>query len=120
MIAVLASGESGVHIAGLLAELGAILLALGILGRIARWLHIPVVPLYLVAGLFFGQGGLVSLSASEDFLVVGAYPPAGTYDECTRSEEHKAALKTIPKVAKPRKDPVFGSTGQLSLVWKTT
>jgi monovalent cation:H+ antiporter-2, CPA2 family len=72
LIAVLASGESGVHIAGLLAELGAILLALGILGRVARWLHIPVVPLYLVAGLFFGQGGLVSLSASEDFLRVSA------------------------------------------------
>lgn len=68
----LASGESGVHIAGLLAELGAVLLALGILGRLARRLHIPVVPLYLVAGLFFGRGGLVSLSASHEFLRVSA------------------------------------------------
>jgi monovalent cation:H+ antiporter-2, CPA2 family len=71
---VLASGGSGSgsHIATLLVELGAILLALGILGRVARWARIPVVPLYLVAGLFFGQGGLVSLSASEDFLRVSA------------------------------------------------
>ena len=70
---VLASGGSGgTHIATLLVELGAILLALGILGRVARWLHIPVVPLYLVAGLFFGQGGLLSLSASHDFLRVSA------------------------------------------------
>lgn len=65
-------GGGGSHIATLLVELGAILFALGILGRVARWAHIPVVPLYLVAGLFFGQGGLVSLSASQDFLRVSA------------------------------------------------
>lgn len=73
---VLASGGSathgGVHIATLLVELGAILLALGILGRVARWARIPVVPLYLFAGLFFGQGGLLLLSASQDFLRVSA------------------------------------------------
>jgi len=70
---VLASGQSGgSHIATLLVELGAILLALGILGRVARRLHVPVVPLYLVAGLCFGQGGLLSLSASEEFLRVSA------------------------------------------------
>ena len=49
------------------------------------------------------------LTASTDFLVVGAYPPSGTYDECTKSEEHAWALKTIPKVGRPRKDPVYGS-----------
>jgi CPA2 family monovalent cation:H+ antiporter-2 len=70
---VLASGtDGGTHIATLLIELGAILFALGVLGRVARWLHVPVVPLYLVAGLFFGQGGLVSLSASQEFLRVSA------------------------------------------------
>ncbi|HEY2298477.1 MAG TPA: cation:proton antiporter [Jatrophihabitans sp.] len=69
----LASADhGGSHIATLLIELGAILFALGILGRVARWLHIPVVPLYLVAGLCFGQGGLLSLSASQDFLKVSA------------------------------------------------
>src|SRR5579871_2365812 len=51
------------------------------------------------------------LAASRDFLVVGAYPPTGTYDECTRSEDRRAALKSIPKVGRPRKDPVYGTTG---------
>lgn len=60
-----------------------------------------------------------SLSASGDFLVVGAYPPSGTYDECTRSEEHERSLKTIPKVGRPRKDPVFGGSGPLLKLWKS-
>lgn len=58
------------------------------------------------------------LAASADFLVVGAYPPSGTYDECTKSEEHARALKTIPKVGRPRKDPVYGSKGPLLSAWK--
>ena len=58
------------------------------------------------------------LSASDDFLVIGAYPPAGTYDECTRSEDRKGALKTIPKVGRPRKDPVYGSSGPLLDLWR--
>lgn len=59
-----------------------------------------------------------NLGASEDFLVVGAYPPTGTYDLCTRSEDHARAVKTIPKVARPRKDPVFGAKGPLIAAWK--
>ena len=38
------------------------------------------------------------LSADDDFLVIGAYPPTGTYDECTTVEDRPRALKTIPKV----------------------
>jgi len=63
--------------------------------------------------------GHQSLSVSQDFLVVGAYPPSGTYDLCTSSEEHKQSLKTILRVAKPRKDPVFGGSGQLLKLWKS-
>ena len=63
--------------------------------------------------------GHQSLSVSEDFLVIGAYPPSGTYDLCTSSEEHEQSLKTIPKVAKPRKDPVFGGSGPLLKLWKS-
>jgi uncharacterized protein YjlB len=57
------------------------------------------------------------LSASKDFLVIGAYPPSGKYDECTSSEDHKRALTTIPKVGRPRKDPVYGPKGPLLRAW---
>ncbi|TIQ01359.1 MAG: cupin [Mesorhizobium sp.] len=60
------------------------------------------------------------LSASGDFLVVGAYPPFGTYDECTTAQEHDGALATIRKVGRPRKDPVYGSKGPLLQNWKKT
>ena len=58
------------------------------------------------------------LSATRDFLVVGAYPPTGTYDECTTAEEHARALKSIPGVSRPRKDPVYGTSGPLLAEWK--
>ena len=58
------------------------------------------------------------LSASDDFLVIGAYPPVGTYDECTTIQDRSRALRTIPKVALPRKDPVYGTGGPLSKFWK--
>jgi uncharacterized protein YjlB len=57
------------------------------------------------------------LAASDNFLVIGAYPPNGTYDECTKSEDRKAALKNIPKVGRPRKDPVYGAHGPLLKLW---
>ena len=54
------------------------------------------------------------LSASDDFLVVGAYPTAGTYDVFrTSSEEHAKAVKTVPKVPPPRRDPIYGKRGPL-------
>jgi uncharacterized protein YjlB len=59
------------------------------------------------------------LFASSDFLVVGAYPPTGSYDECTKSEDHRRALKTIPKVGRPKKDPVYGRNGPLLAAWKS-
>jgi uncharacterized protein YjlB len=59
------------------------------------------------------------ISASQDFLVVGAYPPSGTYDLCTSREDHERALKTISKVGRPRKDPVFGAGGPLLKLWKS-
>ncbi|SDJ31444.1 potassium/proton antiporter membrane subunit, CPA2 family [Frankineae bacterium MT45] len=60
------------HTAVLLIELGAVLFCLGVLGRIARRLKIPVIPLYLLGGLFFGQGGFISLTASHDFFQTAA------------------------------------------------
>jgi len=57
------------------------------------------------------------LQASKDFLVVGAYPPFGTYDVCTTSEDHTRALKTIPRTRVPRQDPVYGARGPLKTLW---
>ncbi|RZB15352.1 cation:proton antiporter [Streptomyces sp. F001] len=55
-----------------LIEFGAIILALGVLGRFAGRLRISPIPLYLLAGLAFGKGGLLPLGASEEFIAVGA------------------------------------------------
>jgi K+:H+ antiporter subunit KhtU len=59
-------------ITALLVELGSLLLVLGILGRIASRLGTSPIPLYLLAGLAFGHGGLLPLDASEEFVATGA------------------------------------------------
>jgi len=59
------------------------------------------------------------VSATEDFLVVGAYPGSGIYDVCrTSPEEHAKAVKTVPKVPPPRRDPIYGKAGPLVRLWK--
>ena len=58
------------------------------------------------------------LNASEDFLVVGAYPASGAYDECTSLADRKTALPAIPRVTRPRKDPVYGKDGPLMGIWR--
>lgn len=57
------------------------------------------------------------LGASDDFLVVGAYPPFGAYDVCTKPEDRPAALTAIPTVRPPNEDPVYGSRGPLLRLW---
>lgn len=56
----------------LLVEIGALLLVLSILGRLALKVGISPIPLYLLAGLFVGHGGVVPLEASEEFFEIGA------------------------------------------------
>jgi uncharacterized protein YjlB len=58
------------------------------------------------------------LSASEDFSVVGAYPP-GAKMHVTRPtpENYRRALKTIPEVRLPKTDPVRGADGPLVKLW---
>src|SRR3954454_14199283 len=56
----------------LLIELGGVILVLGVLGRFAGRLGISAIPLYLLAGLAFGEGGLLPLATSEEFIDVGA------------------------------------------------
>jgi uncharacterized protein YjlB len=59
------------------------------------------------------------LSASADFLVVGAYPATGTYDLCRPTPEaHERALKAVARVPPPRKDPLYGKAGPLLRLWK--
>jgi len=57
-----------VHTAALLIELGAVIFGLGLVGRLAGRLGISPVPLYLLAGLAFGAGGVIPLNAPEGFL----------------------------------------------------
>jgi len=59
------------------------------------------------------------LAASKDFLVVGAYPPSGTYDERRgTAEEHEWSVTSVEKVRRPGKDPIFGAKGPLLKLWK--
>src|SRR6266481_8645048 len=59
------------------------------------------------------------LSASDDFSVVGAYPP-GARMHVTRPtpENYAKALRTIPEVRLPKTDPVMGEDGPLVQLWK--
>jgi len=62
--------------------------------------------------------GHQALSASKDLVVVGAYPPRGRYEEYEGSlSEHGRAVRMIPKVARPRRDPVYGAKGPLKRLW---
>ncbi|MDQ3646393.1 MAG: cation:proton antiporter [Actinomycetota bacterium] len=56
----------------LLVELGAILIGLAVLSRLATRVGMPTIPLYLTAGLAFGEGGILPLVTAEDFVQVGA------------------------------------------------
>jgi uncharacterized protein YjlB len=58
------------------------------------------------------------LDASKDFLVVGAYPKEGTYDECTDTRDRPEAIKRILKTKKPKSDPVYGRRGACLNVWR--
>jgi CPA2 family monovalent cation:H+ antiporter-2 len=58
--------------ATLLIELGAVLVCLSVLGRMASRFGLSPIPLYLLVGLAFGEGGLLPLATSEEFISVGA------------------------------------------------
>jgi CPA2 family monovalent cation:H+ antiporter-2 len=53
-------------------ELGLVVLALAFLARVANHFGFSAVPLYLLAGLAFGNGGLMPLKFGEDFVRIGA------------------------------------------------
>jgi len=55
-----------------LGEIGSVLIALGIASFLASKIRFSAVPIFLLAGLFFGNGGIVELNLSDDFLNLGA------------------------------------------------
>src|SRR5690606_7449468 len=59
------------------------------------------------------------LSASQEFLVVGAYPSGQDWDLIRGDEPEKmqAAKGRIARVPLPLKDPVAGGTGPLMHLW---
>jgi monovalent cation:H+ antiporter-2, CPA2 family len=62
-----------VQISGaLLFQLGALLAALAVLGAIARRFALSPIPLYLVAGLSLGKGGIWPVAAADEFIMTGA------------------------------------------------
>jgi CPA2 family monovalent cation:H+ antiporter-2 len=63
-----ASGDAAV----VFIELGAVALALSVLARLAGRLGITAIPLYLLAGLAVGDGGIAPLDVSVDFISVTA------------------------------------------------
>jgi CPA2 family monovalent cation:H+ antiporter-2 len=58
--------------AAALIEIGAVILGLGFLGALSLKFSISPIPLYLLAGLAFGHGGLFPFEASAEFTETGA------------------------------------------------
>lgn len=56
----------------LLFELGALLVMLALLGALARRFALSPIPVYLLAGLALGKGGILPVAAAADFVSTGA------------------------------------------------
>jgi CPA2 family monovalent cation:H+ antiporter-2 len=65
-VTVFAAGTADAAVAFI--EIGAVVLVMAVLGRLAGRLQIPAVPFYLIAGLAVGNGGFVELRVSEEFI----------------------------------------------------
>jgi CPA2 family monovalent cation:H+ antiporter-2 len=60
------------HFSGVFIELGLAIVGLALLARIANRWGFSAIPLYLLAGLAFGNGGLWPLRLTETFVHIGA------------------------------------------------
>ena len=56
----------------LLFQLGALLAALAVLGTVARRFALSPIPVYLLAGLSLGKGGIWPVAAAGEFIMTGA------------------------------------------------
>ncbi len=59
------------HISLILIELGVVVIGLALIDRLARRIGISAIPLYLLVGLAFGNGGLLPVNFTSDFLLIG-------------------------------------------------
>src|SRR5271165_773242 len=64
--------ESPGNVSALFLELGGEILGLAVLARLANRFAFSAIPLYLVAGLAFGNGGIAPLPLIQEFMHVGA------------------------------------------------
>lgn len=60
------------HTALSLIQLGAVFFGLGVLGRLAQRVGMSPIPLYLLGGLAFGNGGVIELGNIEEFTHIAA------------------------------------------------
>ncbi len=67
---ILAAGSTEAALAFI--EIGALALGLAILSRAANRMGITAVPLYLIAGLAFGEGGIAQIDVSTEFASLAA------------------------------------------------
>jgi uncharacterized protein YjlB len=64
--------------------------------------------------------GHCRIEASDDLLVVGAYPDGSEYDEPNPEDTSAAkARNNIAKVGVPPRDPVYGLEGPMPKIWST-
>jgi uncharacterized protein YjlB len=61
--------------------------------------------------------GHCRISSSHGFLVVGAYPPAQSWD-LLRDAPSDAAVKKMEQLPFPKSDPVTGASGPLTRLWR--
>lgn len=54
------------------AEIGLVLIALGLIARVAMWLRMSSVPFFLLLGLALGNGGIYPLHLSSPFIALSA------------------------------------------------
>ena len=59
-----------------------------------------------------------NLGASNDLLVVGAYPPGPDYNLCRDDPvDYAGAVGEVARVPKPETDPLAGVAGGLHEIW---
>ena len=106
----------------LLVELGAVLLACGLLARVATHLALSPIPFYLVIGLLINESGPLGLGGSLEFIEIGAAIGVVLLVIFLESEERSDKL-WLPKssqskeVSRVRGPPIDRSVGRTRRAW---